>query len=324
LSLDLPQVAIVVGGSAGIGRSVVDALLMRGYRVGVIARGQERLNELGEMPNVFTATADAGSASNLDSAVDELVEQLGIPTAWVNCAMATSFSRFMDISAEEFDRIVRTTFLGQVNGTRAALRHMESGSIVNVGSGLSYRAVPLQSAYCAAKHAINGFTSSVRSELIRDGSKVSLSLVQLPAVNTPQFDWARSRLDMQPQPAPPIYAPQVAAKAILQAIDTGTRELFVGSSVLKLAFGQFFAPDYLDKRLADDGVSSQKSNRPEPGLREGNLAAPVNYPSKAEGSYSERQRDSGIIVDADMARKAVFFGLPIVALATGYLLGRRR
>lgn len=324
MSPNLPEAAIVVGGSAGIGRSVVEALLMRGYRVGVIARGKERLDEMAEMPNVFTASADAGSSAELDKAVDELIVKLGVPTTWVNCAMATSFSSFMKIPAEEFDRIVQTTFLGQVNGTRAALRHMESGSIVNVGSGLSYRSVPLQSAYCAAKHAINGFTSSVRSELIREGSKVSLSLVQLPAVNTPQFDWARSRLDKQPQPAPPIYAPQVAAKAIIQAIDTGARELFVGSSVLKLVFGQFLMPDYLDKRLAYDGVSSQKADRPEPGLREGNLSAPVDYPSKAEGSYSDRQRDDGVIVDADMARKAVFFGLPVLALAAGFLLARRR
>lgn len=318
------KVAIVIGGSAGVGRSIVDTLLKRGYAVGVVARGAERLDDLARQTGVATASADAGDAAALDAAVSDLVGRLGVPGVWVNCAMATSFSSFMDMSSEEFDRIIRTTFLGQVNGTRAALRIMARGRIVNIGSGLSYRAVPLQSAYCAAKHAINGFTSAVRSELIAADSRVTLSLVQLPAMNTPQFDWARSRLSMKPQPAPPIFAPQVAADAVMRAIDTGARELFVGKSVLKLIFGQFVVPNYLDRRLADDGISGQLSDKPQAGDRAGNLFEPLPYPSSAEGSYGDAQSESAVTVDGDVARKVAFLGLPALAFAAGVLLARRR
>ncbi|WP_386681360.1 SDR family oxidoreductase [Loktanella sp. R86503] len=315
------KVAIVIGGSAGVGRAVVDALRGRGYAVGVIARGRMRLDEL-EQIGVATYGADAGDTGQLDAAADHLVDRLGRPDVWVNCAMATSFSAFKNTPAEDFDRIIRTTLMGQVNGTRAALRHMRGGNIVNIGSGLSYRSVPLQSAYCAAKHAINGFTSSVRSELIAEGSPIGLSLVQLPAMNTPQFDWARSRLSRQPQPAPPIYTAQVAADAVMQAIDTNAREIFVGSSVLKLVFGQFLMPNYLDRRMSKDGISGQKSDRPAPGVEAGNLYDPVDYPASAAGSYSDRASDHGVIVDADRARKAAFIGVPLLALAAGALFGQ--
>ena len=314
------KVAIVIGGSAGVGRATVDALRDRGYTVGVVARGRMRLDEL-EQIGVATYGADAGDADQMDAAAAHLVDRLGTPDVWVNCAMATSFSAFKDTPAEDFDRIIRTTLMGQVNGTRAALRHMIRGNIVNVGSGLAYRAVPLQSAYCAAKHAINGFTASVRSELIAEDSPIHLSLVQLPAMNTPQFDWARSRLAQQPQPAPPVYTPEVAADAVLRAIDTNARELFVGTSVLKLIFGQFLVPNYLDNRMSRDGISGQKSDRPAPGVQQGNLYEPVDYPTSAAGSYSDRASDSGVIVDADRARKAAFFGIPLLALAAGVAAG---
>ncbi|MFZ3582353.1 SDR family oxidoreductase [Loktanella sp. DJP18] len=315
------KVAIVIGGSAGVGRAVVDALRARGYAVGVVARGRMRLDEL-EQIGVATYGADAGDAAQLDAATDHLADRLGRPDVWVNCAMATSFSAFKDTPAEDFERIIRTTLMGQVNGTRAALRHMIRGNIVNIGSGLAYRAVPLQSAYCAAKHAINGFTASVRSELIAEQSPIHLSLVQLPAMNTPQFDWARSRLSQQPQPAPPVYAPQVAADAVLRAIDTNARELFVGKSVLKLVFGQFLLPDHLDNRMSRDGISGQKSDRPAHGVQTGNLYEPVEYPTSAAGSYGKDAADSGVIVDADRARKAAFFGVPLLTLAAGVLLGQ--
>ncbi|SHE49412.1 Short-chain dehydrogenase [Loktanella atrilutea] len=314
------KVAIIIGGSAGVGRATVDALLDRGYAVGVVARGRMRLDELEQM-GVATYGADAGDAGQLDAAADHLVGRLGTPTVWVNCAMATSFSAFKDTPAEDFERVIRTTLMGQVNGTRAALRHMIRGNIVNIGSGLSYRAVPLQSAYCAAKHAINGFTASVRSELIAEDSPIHLSLVQLPAMNTPQFDWARSRLAQQPQPAPPVYTARVAADAVLRAIDTNARELFVGNSVLKLVFGQFLVPNYLDNRMSRDGITGQKSDRPAPGVQQGNLYEPVDYPTSPAGSYGDRASDSGVIVDADRARKGVFFGLPLLALAAGVAAG---
>ncbi|WP_316013475.1 SDR family oxidoreductase [Roseobacter sp. HKCCA0434] len=317
------RVAIIAGGTAGVGRAVVESLLADGWHVGVIARGQDRLTTLdAEHDNVAVARADVSDASALDAAADDLVARLGRPDVWVNCAMLTSFSPFLETEVEEFEAIVATTFLGQVNGTRAALRLMgPTGRIVNVGSGLSYRAVPFQAAYCAAKHAINGFTSAVRSELIRSGREVTLSLVQLPAINTPQFDWARNRLEMKPQPAPPIYAPQVAAKAVLRAIEKGERELLVGGSVLKLLFGDMALPAWLDRKLAKDGAEMQKSGEPEPGGREDNLFTPAEHAGTAHGRFSDRAKDEGLIVDGDLARKLVFGGGAVALVVLGMIIG---
>ena len=321
------KVAVVAGGTAGVGRAVTEALLARGWTVGVLARGAERLEalkaEYGE--RVSPQVCDVADAAAVEAAGDAIAAELGRPTAWVNCAMLTSFSPFAKMSAEEFDTIVGGTFTGQVNGTRTALRLLKAheggtGRIVNVGSGLSYRAVPFQSAYCAAKHAINGFTSAVRSELIREKSRVTLSLVQLPAINTPQFDWARNRLERKPQPAPPIYQPEVAAKAVLRALDGGARELFVGQSVLKLVFGDMVLPGWLDAKMADDGAEMQKSDRPD-GDGPDNLDGPAAREGTARGSYSGRASDSGLIVDADTARKAVFGGALAVTFVLGLLLG---
>ncbi len=192
---------------------------------------------------------------------------------------------------------------------------------MNVGSGLSYRSVPFQTAYCASKHAINGFTSALQSELIRAGHPVRLSLVQLPALNTPQFDWARHRFDKQPQPAPPIYDPDVAARAVMRAVRDRPRELFVGQSVLKLVLGDMVLPNWLDRKLADSGAELQKSDRDED-AQEGNLFEPdADMPSRAQGSYGGRAQQSGLILDADKVRLLVFAGVPIATFLLGLALG---
>lgn len=322
------KTAIVCGGSAGVGKATVDALIAQGCRVGVIARGTQRLQQLERdfgvatngLPRIATASADVADATALDIAAGSLIAKLGTPEIWVNCAMATAFSRFCDMEPEEFNRIVDVTFIGQVNGCRSALKHMARGTIVNVGSGLSYRSVPLQSAYCAAKHAINGFTASLRSELIRDGHAISLSLVQLPALDTPQFDWARNRLDEKPQPAPPIYAPEVAADAILRAAREAPRELLVGASVLKLVGAQAAAPDWLDHKMAQAGADMQTTDVPDTHSRPDNLFDPVDYPAKAKGSYTDRSRQTGIIVDGDRARLAGLAGVALIGAALGAAL----
>lgn len=318
-----PVTAIVVGGSAGVGRAVVTQLIAAGHVVGVIARGQDRLDtmaaDLGDA--VRCASADAGDASALDRAVTGLVPDPAALRVWVNAAMATSFSLFGDMEVDEFDRILRTTFLGQVNGTRIALRLMARGNIVNVGSGLAYRPVPGQSAYCAAKHAINGFTGAVRSEILRDKRPVALSLVQLPAINTPQFTWARNRFARMPQPAPPIFAPEVAARAVMRAIDRDSREIFVGGAVLKLVFGDMILPGYIDRKLAREGIEMQQSDRPDPGGRPDNLMAPVAHAATAGGAFGDRARDSGLIVDADLARRVMIGGALALAFVAGLLLG---
>ncbi|RVT84206.1 SDR family NAD(P)-dependent oxidoreductase [Rhodobacteraceae bacterium CCMM004] len=314
--------AIVLGGTAGVGRAVVDKLVARGARVGVVARGTARLDALREAypGHVATAAADVADAQALATAVDTLVAEIGAPDAWVNDAMATVFSPFSEVTAEEFQRVVDVTLMGQVNGTREALRVMPHGRIVCVGSGLAYRSVPFQSAYCAAKHGINGFVSSLRSELIRDNAPHSLHLVQLPAINTPQFDWARNRMSEKPQPAPPIFSPEVAADAVMRALDDGPRELLVGKSVMQLVFGNFALPDWLDRKLAKEGVGAQKSGRPAEG-GEDNLFSPADYPARATGSYGDRASDKAWVVDGDLARKVAFFGIPAAAFLLGLIFG---
>ncbi|MGR3468714.1 MAG: SDR family oxidoreductase [Shimia sp.] len=319
----MSRVAVVAGGSAGIGLACAQRLMERNYRVAILARGQERLDELATRHGdaVLTIQCDVSDAAQVDAAADRIAAELGMPSVWVNSAMLTAFSPFDKMSAQEFEAITDTTYHGQVNGTRAAVRLMPTGNIVNIGSGLSYRSVPFQSAYCGAKHAINGFTSSLRSELMREGRKLHLSLVQLPAVNTPQFDWARNRMDKHPQPAPPIFEPDVAAKAVMRAIDKNARELFVGKSVLQLVFGQIVLPNWMDRKMAESGVPSQKSDEPEPGYRAGNLDGPEPYDATARGSYGKRASDDGLVVDADLARKVVFGGGLAVVFVLGLLLG---
>ena len=320
--------AVVAGGSAGVGRAVVDMLIARGHRVAVLARGEDRLDQLQELhgrDRLMGVSCDVADAGAVSRAAREIAAEFGPPVVWVNSVMLTSYSAFRDMPAHEFETIVGATFLGTVNGTRAALEVMQRGNVVNVGSGLAYRAIPMQSAYVASKHAINGFTSAVRSELIREGRPIALSLVQLPAINTPQFDWSRNRLDNKPQPAPPAYQPEVAARAVLRAVDDDSRELFVGGSVLQLVFGDMVLPWLLDRRLAKDGVDLQQSERP-PVNREGNVDHPVAMPSRAHGSHDAGARSSGLIVDADRTRAAAFLGVPLVTFALGALVAvaRRR
>ncbi|AHM05100.1 short-chain dehydrogenase/reductase SDR [Roseibacterium elongatum DSM 19469] len=321
------KIAVVAGGTAGVGRATVDALVAEGYKVGVIARGRDRLAEVADAygARVMTLPVDVGDAREMTRAASAFEEGLGPIDVWINCAMLTSFSPFDRMAPEEFERIVDTTFLGVVNGTRAALSLMKArgvGKIVTVGSGLGYRSVPWQSAYCASKHAINGFLSSVRSELIHNGSEITIGVVQLPAINTPQFDWAKNRLETRPQPAPPIYQPELAARAVLQAVRDGNRELLVGQSVLQLVFGDMVLPDVMDRVLARAGTEQQKSDRPDPGDRPDNLHRPVeSIGANARGSYGDSAQDTGLIVDGDQARMGVFFGLPLVALGLGLAVG---
>ena len=313
--------AVVIGGSAGVGRAVVERLIGRGYRVGVMARGADRLRAMEDEFGtdwVKGVSCDAAIDAEVQRATDEIVAAFGAPTVWVNCAMLTSYSPFRQMPAAEFDTIVGATFTGQVNGARAALRVMREGSLVCVGSGLSYRSIPLQSAYCAAKHAINGFVESLRSELLHDGTPIALSLVQLPAVNTPQFDWAKNRMDAHPQPAPPIYQPDVAARAVLQAIDGGNREIMVGKPSLQMVFGDMIAPGLLDRFLARDGYDMMKARDGEDHPDRGpNLYGPADYPSTAYGSFGDRAHARGIAVDGDLARTVAFAAPVLMALAAG-------
>jgi NAD(P)-dependent dehydrogenase (short-subunit alcohol dehydrogenase family) len=309
----MPGVVVITGASAGVGRATARAFARRGWSVGLIARGQDGLEaaraealRIGAQAAIYPA--DVADHAAVDAAADHFAAVLGPIRVWVNDAMITAYSAFEAMSAAEFRRITEVCYLGQVHGTRAALRHMrrhERGTIVNVGSALSYRAVPFQSAYCGAKFAIRGFTDAVRSELIRSGSRIRLSMVQLPGLNTPQFEWGLNRMPNKPQPAPPVYQPEVAAAAIVRAAYEAPRELWVGTPTFKLIAGQNFAPGYVDEVLAERGVEAQQSDQPDPGGRPNNLFEPLPGDPGAHGAFDDIASPRGLIVDPHRLRQAV-------------------
>jgi short-subunit dehydrogenase len=324
------RTVVITGGSAGIGRAVAEIYARRGWRIGLIARGEERLEAAGQAlqnlgaPKVAIISADVAEASAVELAADRFEQELGPIDVWVNDAMTTVYAPFLELSADEFERVTRVVYLGAVNGTRAAMRRMRgrrTGAIVNVGSGLAYHAIPLQSAYCGAKFAIRGFTEALRAELIHDQLPISLSMVHLPGVNTPQFDWARNRLERKPQPAPPVYQPEVAARAIVKAADEGVRELFVGKSTLQLFLGSIVAPGFLERVMAASAYDAQQSAEEEGGGRPDNLFAPAPGHHAAHGRFDDRARAQGLVVSSKTLRRGTFAGGALLMLLTGACLG---
>ena len=290
-------VALVTGASAGVGRATARRFAEEGYDVALVARGRDGLEgarldieRIGTRP--LPIPADVADPEQLEEAAERTEEALGPIDVWVNNAMTTVFAPFHEIEPAEFRRVTEVTYLGVVWGTRAALERMmprDSGTIVMVGSALAYRGIPLQSAYCGSKHAIKGFFESVRSELLHDHSKVKLSIVELPAVNTPQFDHCRTRMPRQPQPVPPIYQPEVAADAIVWAARTGEREVYVGAPTWKTIWGERIAPRLGDRYLAKNGSDSQMADEPVNG-RPDNLFAPVEGDPGAHGRFEKGSR----------------------------------
>jgi len=260
------EVIVITGASAGVGRAVARAFSRPGARIGLLARGRAGLDGVRSEVERTDATAlalptDVSDPDQVEAAVETIERELGPIRIWVNNAMVSVFSRFTEMTEAEFRRVTEVTYLGCVHGTMAALRRMvprDEGTIVQVGSALAYRGIPLQSAYCGAKHAIQGFTESVRSELMHDGSRVHLTMVQLPAVNTPQFIWTRSRMEHRAQPVPPIYEPEVAARAIVWAARHHRRELEVGISTVAAIWGDKVASGLGDRYLARTGFRSQQ------------------------------------------------------------------
>ena len=283
-----PVVAIT-GASAGVGRATALVFGRNGWNVALIARGRDRLEHARheierEGGCAMVLPADVADASAVFRAADEACAHWGTIDVWVNNAMATIFGPVDEISPEEFKRVTEVTYLGQVHGTLAALKHMRPrgrGVIVQVGSALSYRSIPLQSAYCAAKFAVRGFTDSLRTELEHEGSGIRLTMVQLPAVNTPQFDWARSRLPRQLQPVPPIYQPEAIAARICEAAHTTPRELWIGLPTWKAVIGTMMLPDWLDRLMSQRAWDGQMTAEPASGDRTGNL---VEVPPGDPGS----------------------------------------
>ena len=298
------KTVVVTGASAGIGRASAELFGSRGARVALIARGEAGLRGAAEAVRrkggtALVLPADVSDFDAVDRAASRAESELGPVDVWVNAAFTSVFAPFTQITPAEFRRVTEVSYLGYVHGTMAALSRMkprDRGTIVQVGSALGYRAIPLQSAYCGAKHAINGFTESVRTELLHDGSHVHVTVVQMPAVNTPQFSWVLSRLPRRPQPVPPIYQPEVAAEAVVFAAGhPGRKEYWAGGSTAATIFAQKFAAPVLDRYLSRSGYQSQQTDQHEPPGRPGNLWEPLDEAPGtdhgAHGEFDERSRD---------------------------------
>src|SRR5438874_597039 len=318
-----PEVVVITGASAGVGRATVQAFARRGARLGLIARGPDGLEaarkeveQLGGSALVFAI--DVADAEKVEEAAARVEEAFGPIDIWVNNAMVSVFSPVKEMTAEEFQRVTGVTYLGVVFGTLSALKRMlprDRGSIVQVGSALAYRGIPLQAAYCGAKHAIQGFTESLRCELLHDRSGVHVAMVQLPAMNTPQFDWVKSRLPRAPQPVPPIYAPEIAADAIVWAAAHRRRELSVGAPTAAAIWGNKIASGLFDRYLARTGYDAQQTDEPADPDRPDNLWAPLPGDHGAHGRFTSRSTNSSPLTWVNERLPAIAACLAVSMLA---------
>jgi NAD(P)-dependent dehydrogenase (short-subunit alcohol dehydrogenase family) len=325
-------VAVVTGSSAGVGRAVAVAFARRGWRVGLLARGtaglegaEAEVRAAGGEP--LAIRVDVADPEGLQDAAERFERELGPIDVWVNNAMATVFAPFTQVTPEEFRRATEVTYLGTVWGTMAALRVMrprDRGTIVQVGSALAYRGIPLQAPYCGAKHAIQGFTESVRCELLHEHSGVHLTMVQLPAVNTPQFSWGRNRMPRRPQPVPPIYQPEVVAEAIVRASQMDRKELDVGGSTLKAIIGDKVASATLDRYLARTAYEAQQTDEPADGNGGGNLFEPHDEEQDmgVDGRFADRSRSRSFQLWLNVHRRSI--AAAAAAAGGALVLARRR
>jgi NAD(P)-dependent dehydrogenase (short-subunit alcohol dehydrogenase family) len=330
---DARETVVVTGASAGVGRAVVRRFALDRANVVLVARGRDGLEgarvEVEEAGGrALVVQADVADSKAVEAAAEQAERTFGPIDIWINNAMASVFSPIREMEPDEYRRVTEVTYLGVVHGTLAALKRMlprDRGTIVQVGSALAYRGIPLQSAYCAAKHAIEGFMDSLRCELIHDESRVHVTMVHLPAVNTPQFGWVKSRLPRKAQPVPPIYQPEVAAEAIHWAAHNRRRELWVGAPTAKAIVGNRLAPGMLDKYLARSGYDSQQTDEPEDPNRPDNLWVPVDAAGGgdrgAHGTFDGRASSTSPQLWTDMHRNAALGAmLAAAALVLGAAL----
>ncbi|MEV5439923.1 SDR family oxidoreductase [Streptomyces sp. NPDC052682] len=299
------RVVVVTGASGGVGRATARAFAERGDKVALLARGREGLAAAADEVEraggeALVVPVDIADAKAVEDAAQQVVDTFGHLDVWVNNAFAGVFAPFTEVTPDEFRRVTEVTYLGYVFGTRAALRHMlprDKGTIVQVGSALAYRGIPLQSAYCGAKHAIQGFNESLRCELLHARSGVRTTMVQLPAVNTPQFDWVLSRMPGRARPVAPVYQPEVAARAVVHAAGHARRrEYWVGGSTVATLLANAVVPGLLDRYLARTGFDSQQDQGEDASTGAGNLWAPADGPHGhdhgAHGRFDDEALDS--------------------------------
>ena len=321
-----PEVVVITGASAGVGRATVREFAKRGAWIGLIARGKDGLagacREVESMGGkALVLPVDVADANQVEDAAQQVEKKLGPIDIWINNAMTSVFSPIKEMTPEEFERVTQVTYLGYVYGTLAALKRMlprDRGTIVHVGSALAYRSIPLQAAYCASKHAVLGFFASLRTELLHDRSNVQTTMVQMPALNTPQFGWVKSRLPHKAQPVPPIYQPEVAARAIYYAAHhPGKREYFAAWSVVEAVVGNKIAPSFADRFLARNGYDSQQHDGREDPKRPNNLWKPVPGDHGAHGSFDHSARDRSLELLAETNWKWIA-AAALGALAAAY------
>ena len=322
------KIVAITGASAGVGRATVRSFAERGATIGLLARGEDGLKAARREVEAAGGGAidlpcDVSDADAVEQAADAIERELGPIDIWVNNAMVGVFDEFLDVGPEDFRRVTDVTYLGAVNGTRSALRRMtarDRGTIVQVGSALAFRGIPLQAAYCGSKHAIQGFSESVRTELLHRRSSVRIVQVHLPALNTPQFHWVKTDLERHPQPVPPIYQPEVAARAIVWAATHRRRQLFVGAPTVLTVWADRFVPGLLDRYLGRTGYGGQQAAWPiEPG-RPDNLYAPVAGDQGAHGEFDDVARSRSLQLWATTHRPLVGAA---AAFAHGGLAARR-
>jgi short-subunit dehydrogenase len=324
------ETVVITGASAGLGRAVAREFGRHGANVGLLARGidgleaaRHEVEALGG--NAVVVPTDVADANAVEEAAAAVESRFGSIDIWINNAMTSVFSPVKEMEPQEYKRVTEVTYLGVVHGTLAALKRMllrDQGTIVQVGSALAYRSIPLQSAYCAAKHAVAGFTDALRCELIHDKSKIRLTMVQMPALNTPQFGWVKSRLPHKAQPVPPIFQPEVGARAIYWASHHHRREIYVGWSTVEAIIGNKLVPGIADRYLGRTGYESQQTSLPEDPQRPDNLWKPVSGDHGAHGAFDARARKNSGQLWVDLHRLGI--GLALVAAAgTGFFLASR-
>ena len=321
------KIVAITGASAGVGRATVRSFAERGATIGLLARGEDGLKAARREVEAAGGGAidlpcDVSDADAVEQAADAIERELGPIDIWVNNAMVGVFDEFLDVGPEDFRRVTDVTYLGAVNGTRSALRRMtarDRGTIVQVGSALAFRGIPLQAAYCGAKHAIQGFSESVRTELLHRRSSVRIVQVHLPALNTPQFHWVKTDLERHPQPVPPIYQPEVAARAIVWAATHRRRQLFVGAPTVLTVWAERFVPGLLDRYLGRTGFDSQQTDEDHDPAVPTDLWEPVSGDRGARGRFAGMAHDSSPALWVSRNRRWVAAGVfaAVVTAARG-------